>query len=114
MDRMVAAVTAGERLAWGGEGRISGRDGVARFKLGASLIAIRAKAPVIPVVFCGGHRLLPFGSVRARPGRIRVRFGAPIPTSGLTEDDARALADRTQAIVEGMYADLQRESAEQG
>jgi len=106
LEKMVQAVKAGERIAWGGEGRLSGRDGVARFKVGASLIAIRAQVPIIPLVFYGGHRLLPLGSIRARAGTIHVRFGAPIPTSGLKDDDARALADQTQAVVAGMYEGL--------
>jgi 1-acyl-sn-glycerol-3-phosphate acyltransferase len=109
MGSMVDAVKACKRIAWGGEGRLSGRDGVARFKIGASLIAIRAQAPIIPVAFYGGHSVMPLGSVRATPGRILVRFGAPIPVSGLTEDDARSLADRTQTVVAGMYADLRNE-----
>jgi 1-acyl-sn-glycerol-3-phosphate acyltransferase len=107
MEQMVERVKSGERLAWGGEGRISGLDGVGRFKVGAGLIAIRSQAPIIPVVFCGGHRVLPFPSVRARPGRIRIRFGAPIPTAGKTEANARDLADHVQSVIAGMYADLE-------
>ncbi len=111
MARMVEAVKSGERLAWGGEGRISGIDGVARFKVGAALIAIRAQVPIYPVAFCGGQRLLPFKSIRARPGTIKVRFGAPVSTAGLQESDARDLADRTQSIVAAMYEVLKQPSA---
>lgn len=112
LERMVQAVKAGERLAWGGEGRLSGQDGVARFKIGASLIAIRSQAPLIPLAFYGGHRAMPLGSIRARPGRITVCFGAPIPTSGLGDDDARNLADHAQGVVTGMYEELRRQSHE--
>ncbi|HQU70551.1 MAG TPA: lysophospholipid acyltransferase family protein [Albidovulum sp.] len=110
LEVMVRAAKAGERLAWGGEGRLSGQDGVARFKIGASLIAIRAQVPVIPMVFYGGYRVLPLGSIRARPGTIHARFGAPIPTAGLEDDDARDLADHTQAIVARMYEGLRQQS----
>lgn len=109
MAEVVARVRAGERQAWGGEGRIVGMDGIGRFKIGASLIAIRAQVPVIPVTFCGGHQIMPFGGVRARPGVVRVHFGAPVPTSGLTEEDARALADRLQAVIAGRYAAMKAE-----
>jgi 1-acyl-sn-glycerol-3-phosphate acyltransferase len=109
MGRMVTAVRAGERLAWGGEGRISGLDGVGRFKIGASLIAIRAQVPIHPVAFCGGQVLMPFRSIRARAGTIRVRFGTPIPTLGLQESDARDLADKAQATLSAMYEDLRRQ-----
>lgn len=109
MAEVVARVRAGERQAWGGEGRIVGMDGIGRFKIGASLIAIRAQVPVIPVTFCGGHQIMPFGGVRARPGLVRVHFGAPVPTSGLTEEDARAFADRLQAVIAGRYAAMKAE-----
>lgn len=110
LARMVLAIAAGERVAWGGEGRLSGKDGVARFKIGASLIAIRSQSPVFPVAYHGGHHAMPLGSFRARPGTIRVRFGAPIPTKGLTEEDARDLADHTQSIVAGMYRQFSDQS----
>lgn len=111
LDKLVEKVRGGERLAWGGEGRIHGKDGVAHFKRGASLIAIRAGVPIVPVTFFGGHSLLPLGSVRARAGTVFVRFGAPISTIGLTESDARDLADKVQAVVTQTYEALRRETA---
>lgn len=109
LDRMVAAVASGERIAWGGEGRLSGRDEVTRFKVGAPLIAIRSQSPIVPVAFYGGHHCLPLGSIRPRPGMISIRFGMPIETTGLREENARDLADRTQSAVAALYADLRRE-----
>lgn len=112
MQKAVLAVKSGERLGWGGEGRISGIDGVARFKVGASLVAIRAQAPLVPVLIYGGHRLLPLGSVRAREGEIHIRFGEPIATTGLDDTDARALTDRAQSVVALMYEDFRKQRAE--
>lgn len=106
LAKMVSAVERGERVAWGGEGRLAGRDAVERFKVGASLIAIRSGAPLVPVAFHGGHQTLPLGSIRARPGKIRVHFGTPISTTGLRECDAREVADQAQGTVAGLYADL--------
>lgn len=112
-DRLMAEVVThlqnGESIAWGGEGKLSARDGVARFKRGAFLLAIRAGVPIIPVAFYGGHQALPKLSLRARPGTIYVHFGDPIPTEGWHEDDVRDLADQTQVVVAGMYADLKAE-----
>ena len=106
MARMVEKVRGGERLLWGGEGRLSGFDGVARFKTGASLIAIRGGVPIWPIAVYGGHGCLPAGSTEVRPGRIRVRFCPPVSTEGLGEEDARALADRVQAAVVGVYGEM--------
>ncbi len=106
VDRMVAAAQAGERVGWGGEGKLSGRDGIGRFKVGGSLIAIRAKSPIIPVVIHGGHRAMPLGTVRARPGKISIRFCAPVSTENYQEADARGLADELQRVACENYAML--------
>jgi 1-acyl-sn-glycerol-3-phosphate acyltransferase len=109
LEKVVQAVKTGERLSWGGEGRLSGQDGVARFKIGASLIAIRSQAPIVPLVIYGGSRTMPLGSIRARPGKIYFRFGTPILTTGRDEDDARDLADHVQAVVAGMYEEFRKQ-----
>ena len=111
LAEMVALVKAGERISWGGEGRIVGADGVGRFKQGASLIAIRAQAPIVPVTFFGGHHVMPFRKLRATPGHVQVRFGTPIQTTGLVDADARDLADRVQAEVARQYQDMKEERA---
>jgi len=111
LDKMVERIRCGQRIAWGGEGRLSGIDGIRRFKIGASLIAIRSGAPVIPVAFHGGHNTMPLGSIRARPGTIRIRIGKPIPTIGLTEDDARAFADKLRDCLSDMYANAAESGA---
>ncbi len=111
MSRLYDKLAGGDRLAWGGEGHIVGMDGIGHFKRGASLLAIRAQVPIVPVTFYGGHKTLPFRSVRARPGTIHIRFGTPISTQGLIEDDARDLADKVQAIVARTYETLRAETA---
>jgi 1-acyl-sn-glycerol-3-phosphate acyltransferase len=110
MEQMIARLRNGERVIWGGEGRLSGIDGVLRFKIGAGLIAIRAGVPVIPIAIHGGHMTMPLWSVRARPGTIRIRLGEPVSTKGLTENDARALADDLQARVALMYRELAQQA----
>jgi 1-acyl-sn-glycerol-3-phosphate acyltransferase len=111
MAEIVPYLQAGERIAWGGEGRLSGQDGVTRFKIGASLLAIRAGVPIIPVAMYGGHQIMRLGSYRARPGTVHVRFGAPIDTTGFNETTARDLADHTQNTVAAMYAQLKAAAA---
>lgn len=106
IDRMVAAAKAGKRVGWGGEGRLSGRDGGGRFKVGGSIIAIRANTPIIPVVIHGGHHAMRLGTVRARPGKIRVRFCKPVSTEHYEEAEARDLADKLQQVVSENYAAL--------
>ena len=111
LTKMADKVRAGNRLVWGGEGQLSRFDGVGHFKRGAALIAIRAGAPVYPVAFFGGHHILPAGRLRMKKGTLHMRFGKPVSTKGLGEDDARSLADRLQAEVAAIYADLKSRAA---
>lgn len=52
------------------------------FKVGGILIAIKAGCPIVPVAISGSHNVLPKGSIRVRPGRIKVTFGLPVQTVG--------------------------------
>ena len=51
-----------------------------------------------------------YWAARVKPGTIRARFGTPIPTDGLTVDDARALMGRVQREVTALYDALRLES----
>lgn len=110
LGQVIEKVKSGDRLSWGGEGRLVGIDGVDHFKRGASLIAIRAQVPIVPVTFYGAHDIMPLGTIRARAGRIYVRFGSPISTEGLSIDDARELTDRVHSVVARMYQELKKEA----
>ncbi len=57
------SLKSGKRVIWGGEGRLSGIDGVSRFKVGSALLAIRSKKPLIPIAFHGGQKLMPLKSM---------------------------------------------------
>ena len=46
------------------------------------------------------------GTVRARPGTIRVRFCKPVSTEHYEEADARDLADKLQQVVSENYVAL--------
>lgn len=73
-----------------------------RFETGAFVLAIRAAVPVVPVTIHGSAAVLPRGArIWARPGLIRVEYHEPIPTSGLTLADRKALRDRTERVVRG-------------
>lgn len=73
------------------------RDGqVHAYKRGPFLTAIRHGVPVVPVALSGLFRAFPKGTWTLLPGEIRVLIGEPIPTRGLAEEDARALAQRVE------------------
>ena len=60
------------------------------------MMASRLDVPVVPVRIEGLYRVLGTGAHMARPGRVRVSFGAPLRLEG---EDYEALARRVQEAV---------------
>jgi long-chain acyl-CoA synthetase len=69
------------------------------FQGGIGMIASRLDVPVVPVRLDGVDRVLHQTWKMARPGRVRVTFGAPLHMSG---DDYAALAAQVEAQVRSL------------
>ena len=61
------------------EGRVFPVERPGKLHLGAALLAIRGRAPVIPCGIVGSDRAWPHGRRWPGPARVRVRFAEPIP-----------------------------------
>ena len=61
------------------------------------MIASRLGVPVVPVRIEGLDKVLHHTWRMARPGRVRVAFGAPLRLIG---DDYEALAKQVESVVE--------------
>lgn len=72
---------------------------------GAAFLALRAQAPLVPIILVGVYDLLPIHTHHVYPDprgeRIRVVFGKPIPTAGRSPREAEAL---TAELREAMQA----------
>jgi 1-acyl-sn-glycerol-3-phosphate acyltransferase len=69
------------------------------FKEGGAYIAIRAGAPVVPLVMIGTREILPFGSGVVQPGEVTLRILQPIETKGLTLKDRGPLTERVRTLI---------------
>ncbi|MEV0455035.1 lysophospholipid acyltransferase family protein [Catellatospora methionotrophica] len=55
------------------------RDGrLYRGRTGVAWLALASGAPVVPVAVLGTDRIQPVGAKLPRPGRVTIRFGAPL------------------------------------
>jgi len=73
------------------------RDGrILPFKKGPFVVALKAGVPIIPVALEGCGRTLPADGFKVRPGVVRVKFGEPISTAGLTDDQRDDLMHRVR------------------
>jgi 1-acyl-sn-glycerol-3-phosphate acyltransferase len=75
-------------------------EGVLRpFKEGGAYIAIRAGAPIVPLVMIGTRQILPYGSGVVLSGHVTLRVLPPIDTSQLTLKGRGALTEKLRALI---------------
>ena len=70
-----------------------------KFKGGMFLLAIETGWPVVPLSIVGNRKVMPAGRLMTCPATVQLIVHDPIPTAGLTRDDARGLAERVRAVV---------------
>ena len=76
-------------------------DGVlTAFKEGGAYIAIRAGAPIVPLVLIGGTHVLPYGAGVVQSGKISLRILPPIATTGLTLKDRGRLTEQIHDLLQ--------------
>jgi long-chain acyl-CoA synthetase len=78
------------------EGHRTEAGEIDRFRPGIGMIASRLDVPVVPVRIDGLERVLHHTWRMARPGRVRVAFGAPLMLSG---EDYEGLAKQVEDAV---------------
>jgi len=88
------------------EGGRSNTGELQEFQEGAAYLAIKAQAPVVPVALIGTRAVLPMHGKKFTPGPVKVIFGEPIPTTGMT------IKDRTEltAAIRERILDMLKES----
>jgi len=81
------------------EGKRTEAGEIDRFRPGVGMIASRLNAPVVPVRIEGLDKVLHHTWRMARPGRVRVAFGAPMTLVG---DDYEGLALQVESAVRAL------------
>jgi 1-acyl-sn-glycerol-3-phosphate acyltransferase len=75
------------------------------FKKGPFVLAIAAKAPVVPTVVYGAREVMPRGSFRITPGTVHIHFLEPVPTRGMNYEDRAPLMSQ---VWKRMAEEMQR------
>jgi len=77
------------------------------FKKGPFVLAIAAKAPVVPVVVYGAREVMKKGSFQVHSGTVHIHFLDAVETAGLDYDQRhevmRKVWDRMAALLRGYY-----------
>ncbi|OYQ51493.1 lysophospholipid acyltransferase family protein [Flavobacterium aurantiibacter] len=79
------------------------------FKDGAFRLAIDHQIPILPLTFADNKKRFSYTFFSGSPGVMRVTVHRALPTSGLTQDDKKALKEQSFQIIEG---ELKRYQAE--
>ena len=94
VDLAADRLGAGDSFVIAPEGTRSATDALLPFKKGGFVMAIKARAPVVPVALIGTAEAMPRGRYWVRPALVRVVVGEPVATAGLSLDDRdRLVAD---------------------
>ena len=69
------------------------------FTDGAFRLAIKAQVPVLPLALDGTQDVLPTHSWKFGPASVRLKVFPPIPTTGLTAADTKALRQQVRRLI---------------
>lgn len=103
MDKLKKILADGTSILLFAEGTQNrSKEPLQPFKDGAFRIAIDTQQPILPMVVVGAGPLMPPGTIRLKPGKVKIIVAPEIPTEGLTTDDQHRLKQQTFGIMKGM------------
>jgi 1-acyl-sn-glycerol-3-phosphate acyltransferase len=105
IEQAAAALRAGNSFLIFPEGTRSRTGDLLPFKKGGFIMALKGQAPIVPVAISGADRAMRKGSPWVQPVTVRIRFGEPIETAGLTVEDRDALMATVRARIAQLSED---------
>jgi 1-acyl-sn-glycerol-3-phosphate acyltransferase len=113
LERAAQRVANGVNVIIFPEGTRSPTGELRAFKSGGFHLAIGAQVPILPATISGSQAITPKRSLRIESGTVKIVYGKPIPTAGLSVDDRERLKDRVrEAILQGYDPAYQRNAPE--
>jgi 1-acyl-sn-glycerol-3-phosphate acyltransferase len=82
------------------------------FLSGAAYLAIRAQVPLVPIALSGVYDLMPIHTHHIYPGKLTLRAGEPIETTGMTVRQTGELTERLRGAIQEMLGQLARSDAD--
>jgi 1-acyl-sn-glycerol-3-phosphate acyltransferase len=99
-----ASIRAGNSFLIFPEGTRSRDANLLPFKKGGFIMALKARAPIVPVAVQGGRESMQKGSAIVRPVTVSIRIGEPIDTASLDVDDRDGLIATTRERIAALLA----------
>ncbi len=92
------------------EGSRSPDGSIQPFKKGGFTLAIKSKAPIVPIAISGSREIMPKDSLTAAPGEIRILVGNPIETQHYSLKDRESLMKKVRETISGNFALISKEN----
>ncbi|MFH1131420.1 MAG: lysophospholipid acyltransferase family protein, partial [Pseudomonadota bacterium] len=99
IDRAAEAIAKGKTVLIFPEGTRSRVQGIAPFKKGGFVLAIKSGVPIVPVGIAGTKEILPPGWSLLAPGAVQVVIGDPIEMTGYTLETKEALMEKVKGAI---------------
>ncbi len=106
MQQAVVLLEEGASIIAFPEGTRSPDGRIRPFKKGVFMVALQTGVPIVPMAIEGARDVLPPNGFRPRPGRIRLKIGAPIPTEGLGKGDRDELIAKVRGTILRMHREV--------
>jgi 1-acyl-sn-glycerol-3-phosphate acyltransferase len=100
-----ASIRSGNSFLIFPEGTRSRTAELLPFKKGGFIMAIKARAAVVPIAVQGGRDSMRKGSWIIRPVTVSIRIGEPIESAGYTLERRNELIAATRARIEALLAE---------
>jgi 1-acyl-sn-glycerol-3-phosphate acyltransferase len=81
------------------EGSRSPDGSIQPFKKGGFTLAMKSKAPIIPISIAGSREIMSKDRLRASSGEIRIMVGDPIETESFSLKDRTALMEKVSETI---------------
>ncbi|MFW6339937.1 MAG: lysophospholipid acyltransferase family protein [Wenzhouxiangella sp.] len=96
INQAVGRLQPGTGILFFAEGTRSRSGALLPFKKGAFRVAVDQQWPILPMTVSGTRDVLPPGTLRLRPGTVRLQIHPPVPVAGLAVGDLDDLRHRVR------------------
>jgi len=103
LHRAAERIRAGTSVIVFPEGTRSPGGELRPFKSGPFHLAIEAQVPIIPVTVSGSNHITPKGQLQVHAGRVKIVYGTPIPTRGVSVAERKVLMTRVRNAIAAGY-----------
>lgn len=108
VEKATEALRGGQSFLIYPEGTRSPDGRLQRFKKGAVVMAIKAGAPIVPMICTGAHKIMEKRSLVIHPGEVQVEFLDPIDSSKYSLDERDELNEQIYNAMVGALPPDQR------